>query len=126
MPSKRCEIRLFVVINLKRSEIEGKHPLYSHFSILASPSHKRLNMKNITYLAFLFIVLGLSLGSCSEDQVEIDKELIKDYISENNIDAEEHPSGFFYRIIEEGTGDEQPNIFSEVRVKYKGYFLDDQ
>lgn len=76
------------------------------------------------------IILGLGvlfLGlACREEQsqTEIDREKIEQYLASNNMDAEEHPSGLFYIIHEEGIGSTSPSINATVTVIYKGYQLD--
>lgn len=84
---------------------------------------------------FFFLTLGLTmvLSSCNKndnqftydpvEQAAIDRERILQYLDANNIDAEEHESGLFYVITEEGTG-ENPTVNNEVTVTYKGYLLD--
>lgn len=50
-------------------------------------------------------------------------EAIKQYLSDNNLEATAGDSGMYYNIITEGTGD-SPVSTSSVVVKYKGYLLD--
>jgi FKBP-type peptidyl-prolyl cis-trans isomerase FkpA len=74
----------------------------------------------------LLLILTLLIFSCKKDdnsQVEIDDEIIRDYLSVNNIDATKHESGLYYLITQEGTG-VHPTIHSKVTLKYKGYFKD--
>ncbi|MEM8523623.1 MAG: FKBP-type peptidyl-prolyl cis-trans isomerase [Bacteroidota bacterium] len=54
--------------------------------------------------------------------LEIDKEKIEDYLSENSIEAEVTDEGIYYTFEEEGTG-ENPSSNATVTVKYKGYLL---
>lgn len=80
-------------------------------------------------LASIFSVsmLGLLLfASCekaedSVDYTEIDKKIIQDYIKANNLNADSTGSGLYYVIDKLGTG-KYPNQYSDVQVKYKGYF----
>lgn len=78
-------------------------------------------------IALLFLV---SFAGCEKDkaptygtaeQVKIDDDIIKNYLTENNKEATSHSSGIYYEIIVEGTGG-HPNVNSTVEVKYKGYF----
>jgi len=80
-------------------------------------------MKPIFYfLAVIFVTLGLS--SCDDQtQFEKDTEKIQDYLRENGIDAEQHRSGVWYHIDQEGTGS-NPSFFANVIVRYKGSLLD--
>lgn len=79
-------------------------------------------------LTLLLAVLSLTTLSClkdvsPEEQLEIDIQKIKDYLAANNLTATETPSGLHYIITQEGTGG-NPNLLSNVTVKYKGYLLD--
>ena len=68
----------------------------------------------------------LVLSACNNDdepsvnQAEVDKEIIEQYIADNNLNATEHPSGLFYVIEETGSGG-SPNLNDNVTVEYKGY-----
>ncbi len=79
---------------------------------------------------FLF-TLSLSLFSfisCKKDlnyadQLEHDKGLIRKYLKDRNIVAEETPEGVFYTISSPGGGP-KPTIDNVVKVNYVGYYLD--
>ena len=51
-------------------------------------------------------------------QTEIDN--VHNYLSSNGINADLAPSGFFYKIISQGSGQAVVNLCSNVTVKYKG------
>jgi len=74
---------------------------------------------------FLLIPVLFFLLSCNKDdsQAEKDDQIIKDYLSDNNIDATKHSSGLYYSITDEGSGG-HPNANSEVTVRYRGYLTD--
>jgi len=74
----------------------------------------------------VFLGIVLLAGACKKDddnQAVIDKALIEQYLLDNNIDAQEHESGLYYIITTEGFG-ASPTINDDVRVSYRGYFLD--
>ncbi|WP_420317543.1 FKBP-type peptidyl-prolyl cis-trans isomerase [Ekhidna sp.] len=58
----------------------------------------------------------------AEKQIVIDNELLDNYLSENNIDAQATESGLRYVIKEEGNGP-KPEVGQNVRVNYAGYIL---
>jgi FKBP-type peptidyl-prolyl cis-trans isomerase len=58
-----------------------------------------------------------------EEQLAIDRDLIATYLTENNIEAEELPSGVHYAIEEEGTG-LTPEANQLVTIRYEQYLLD--
>lgn len=74
-------------------------------------------------LAILF-VLFISCGNDDQpvDYVKVNDEEIQRYLAENDLQAERSETGLYYIIDEEGTG-AQPTSNDQVRVAYKGYFL---
>ena len=88
--------------------------------------------KDMRLLASVFSVSMLALlllGSCKKtedttDYTQIDKKIIQDYIKKNSLKADSTASGLYYVIEKLGTG-KHPNKYSDVRVKYKGYFTND-
>ncbi len=76
-------------------------------------------------LLFLLLIIGV-LGSCKDDvdYRPIDDMLIQDYLTENGIQAiKDEATGVYYRITEEGNGEDFPNVFSTIRTYYKGYLI---
>lgn len=71
----------------------------------------------------LLTATTLILGCSKEDQAEIDRDLILNYIQNNNLNAEEDPSGVFY-VIDVPGSEEKPTINSTVTVSYRGTLLD--
>ncbi len=59
-----------------------------------------------------------------EEQLEIDLQLIDDYLDNNDINALIHESEIRYVINLEGDGN-TPEIGDELMVKYQSYFLDE-
>lgn len=84
-------------------------------------------MKSFSTKLFIFPCLIFLLGGClkNTDQPTIDLPSIEEYLTTNNITAEEDPSGLYYVITEEGTGD-KPTLSNEVTVKYTGRLTDDR
>ena len=83
------------------------------------------------YLKLSFLLIGIALFSACNNgdsfdpskQLEEDLIIIDQYLTDNNLTAQETATGLHYIIEEEGTGDpvriDQPAIFS-----YQGYFTD--
>lgn len=79
----------------------------------------------------LFLASFVMLISCDKDddnpflsfeeQLEVDLQIIKDYLEANDLTAEESASGLHYIITEEGAGD-HPVATDSVEVKYRGYY----
>jgi len=75
--------------------------------------------------------LGVFFSNCNEDeqllnfqdQLEVDEQIIADYLAENNLTAEFGEGGMRYIIEEAGEG-ANPITTSTVIVKYKGYLPD--
>ena len=81
-------------------------------------------MKQLLWIIFPVVLLSLGCNkNDGPDQRVVDEELIENYLDENQLTAERHSSGLYYIIEEPGTGG-NPNVNSEVLVKYKGYLLD--
>ena len=76
-------------------------------------------MKHVINL-FSFVLI---LSSCNKEkrQAEKDEEIIKKYITNNNLNAKPTGSGLYYVVETAGTGD-QPTSSSQVKVAYTGYF----
>ncbi len=76
---------------------------------------------------FLFIVgLCIFLSSCkktSDNQNNIDDQIIINYLTKNNIKATKTASGLYYTITKEGSG-KQVSSNNSLFVKYKGYLPD--
>ncbi len=82
-------------------------------------------MKHWLPLMIILAATSLLLSGCKKDdsdekQAQIDEQVIQDYLAENNITAERHASGIYYKITVLGTG-EHPTRNSTVEVFYKGY-----
>ncbi len=82
------------------------------------------------YLLFpsLLLLCAVALTSCKkvlspEEQLEADKDKIKEYLTSKNLTATERPSGLHYIITTQGSG-ENPTLKNNVTVRYKGSLLD--
>jgi FKBP-type peptidyl-prolyl cis-trans isomerase FkpA len=81
------------------------------------------------FLLICLLIIGVS--SCKKSgasfnaaqQAVTDENLIKAYISANNITATRDPSGVYYQVITPGTG-AYPTASSTVSVNYTGKLLD--
>lgn len=75
---------------------------------------------------FFLLFIGLLTWSCDDQQTQAERDLntIRQYIEDNNLNAQEHPSGLYYVVDEPTAGDEFPTTRSRVSVRYKGYFTD--
>lgn len=69
------------------------------------------------------LTIALFTACNKEDQADIDREIIKQYVADNNLNATEHSSGIFYVIETPGSGG-NPTVNNQVTVRYKGYYLD--
>jgi FKBP-type peptidyl-prolyl cis-trans isomerase FkpA len=83
-------------------------------------------MRRSHLLLYLFSLSIFIASGCLKDppnQVEVDRNVILQYIADNNLNATEHSSGIYYVLDDPGQG-EHPTIDSEVEVKYKGSLTD--
>lgn len=72
-----------------------------------------------------FLILGAFFAACKktspEEQARIDRDIILDYLNQNDLEAEETADGIFYFKTEVGNG-AQPVENDDVLVAYKGYY----
>jgi len=73
----------------------------------------------------LLFSLASELISNPTTQAEKDKNTIINYVMDQGIEVQTTPSGLYYQLIEQGTGD-LAKWGDWVRVNYKGYTLDGQ
>ncbi|MEM6803912.1 MAG: FKBP-type peptidyl-prolyl cis-trans isomerase [Bacteroidota bacterium] len=78
---------------------------------------------------FPLVISCLFFASCDdtvnfEEQQKIDREIIEEYVADNNIDGFFTENNIFVSIENEGTGTENPGILSTIEIIYKGYLLD--
>lgn len=78
-------------------------------------------------LLLLLGIVSMFMVSCEDItlQSEIDEDIIKNYIADNNLNATRHASGLYYVIYDEGSGS-NPTVYSDVKVSYEGYLTDGQ
>lgn len=81
-------------------------------------------MKNMFLLAAAFLAVALSPACNKDDQADLDRQAIQQYLADHNLTATEHSSGIFYIINTPGSGG-SPSSTADVTVRYKGYYLDD-
>ena len=74
---------------------------------------------------FYLLLIALSISCSNDDNINYDAkneaDIIK-YIADNNLTATKSNSGLYYIISNEGNGI-RPTATSNVKVTYKGYFL---
>ncbi len=83
------------------------------------------------YFQFAFLLLGFTMFvACGDDddlspeaQLEVDIEIIQDYLTDNNLTALATPSGLHYIIEETGTGD-HPAADELAIVNFIGFYAD--
>lgn len=84
-------------------------------------------MKNLYFLGLVFLIATVFSCNSNEDILEEiaeeNEQTIIEYLEDNNLTAEQTPSGLYYIINNPGSAD-RPSINSTVEVIYKGYFVD--
>ncbi len=79
--------------------------------------------RNILTLTTLIGISLIGFTSCSkDDQMETDQQLIEEYITANNLQAESTASGLYYVIDEPGTNG-HPTLQDAVEIAYTGSLL---
>lgn len=74
------------------------------------------------FFLLLFVAATVIMSCGPEDQADIDRDLILNYIQTNNLQAEEDPSGLFYTVDMPG-GTEKPELSDSVTISYRGTLL---
>lgn len=59
----------------------------------------------------------------AEKQLAADEQIIKDFLTKNNLTAQRTPNGIYYIIQEPGTGNFQYSLNTTVKAKYVGRLL---
>ncbi|MBC7914863.1 MAG: FKBP-type peptidyl-prolyl cis-trans isomerase [Pyrinomonadaceae bacterium] len=91
-------------------------------------------MRKIKILLLLTLIATVFISGCKKKesfdpakQLEIDEQLINDFITKNNIAAQElQSSGMYYQIIAPGAVNVTYTSSSKVTVKYVGRLLNGQ
>ena len=73
----------------------------------------------------VFALCACSKKLSVQEQYEVDKDIIEEYLTENGLTAEVTPSGLYYVITSLGSGN-FPIETSDVMVRYVGKFTDNQ
>jgi FKBP-type peptidyl-prolyl cis-trans isomerase FkpA len=86
-------------------------------------------LKNVLFVLCVTIVgvscLKSNERSCAYPQINVtapqaEQDSIVAYLDSNNIQAEHHPAGFYYKIINPGTGTDTMLLCSEILIDYQG------
>jgi FKBP-type peptidyl-prolyl cis-trans isomerase len=75
-------------------------------------------MKRLLYLFIGLSTLAISCGK--EDQAEIDRDTILQFIADNNLNALEDESGLYY-VIDVPGGSDKPLLSDSVTIDYRGF-----
>ena len=98
--------------------------------------NKMVEMLKNVFFVLCVIIVGVSClksgeRTCAYPQVSItapqaEQDSIEAYLDSNNIQADRHPSGFYYKIINPGTGTDTMLLCSEILIDYTGRFKNGQ
>jgi FKBP-type peptidyl-prolyl cis-trans isomerase FkpA len=80
-------------------------------------------MKRLFFLSLFSSLFIFNTCNKNVDSNQLDEEIILQYISDNNLNAEPTGSGLYYVVNNTGNGD-IPDINSVVTVAYKGTLID--
>ncbi len=83
-------------------------------------------MKRLIYLFGLLVLLSCETSNVDKSELLASRQdqILQDYFEENNIDVTRTTDGIYFRVLEAGTGANNPQIGSSVTVHYEGRFLD--
>jgi FKBP-type peptidyl-prolyl cis-trans isomerase FkpA len=87
------------------------------------------------FFAFCVAVAGVSClktgdRTCAFRQInivapQIEQDSIAAYLDSNSIQAQHHQNGFYYKIIDPGTGTDTMTLCSDLLIDFKGQLKDD-
>ena len=82
----------------------------------------------LNQILYFFLVIIL-LAGCDDDldfneQLEVDKGIIEDYVADQGLVGEWTERGVFYTMDKEGTGTEYPTVTSSIEIIYEGTLMD--
>ena len=86
---------------------------------------KDMNRFGVVVMMCIGLLLATGCKDDAEDQRAIDDALIKEYIADNELDAESTSSGLHY-VIDEPGNEERPDLESVVAMRYSGKLLNGQ
>ena len=78
------------------------------------------------FVLLLTILFGFSCDNqpTFEEQLDIDRKIIEEYVATNNITGSFLDEGIFISFIQEGTGTETPALSDSIVINYTGLLLD--
>lgn len=80
-------------------------------------------MKKLLFI-ILFTAVVVFIGSCEKNLEQIEVEQLQTYLANDTLDYTLDPVGFYYYVLQEGTGSAYPTSGSVVRTVYKGTYID--
>lgn len=86
-------------------------------------------MSRICLVISMAIMVVFTFSACQEtitfdEQQEIDRAIIEEYVATNNLQGNYTEQGIFYSITKEGVGTATPDISSTILIDYTGTLLD--
>ncbi|NJN77919.1 MAG: hypothetical protein HC803_05955 [Saprospiraceae bacterium] len=100
----------------------GKATFYIPSALAYGEGGSGANIPPNSVLIFDIELVDFQEPMSPEAQAAVDKKIIQDYLTENNINAQETSEGVFYVITEPGSGG-NPVATSKVKTHYKGMLL---
>lgn len=92
--------------------------------------------KHLFFLSCIIVVAASCLKSstqrtCAYPSVVItapqhEQDSLKAWLDSNHVSAVKHPSGFYYQIVNTGTGEDTMTLCSEILINYTGQFKSGQ
>lgn len=84
----------------------------------------KFNPVTIIFISLLTIVSCQKEESEYEKRVKIDDNTINEYLTDNGIDVQKHPSGFYYEVVESNNGGDMLYKDDVIDLYYKISLLD--
>lgn len=81
-------------------------------------------MKNKISILVSMLILASGCSTYSENDLKLFDEKIQSFIASNDLEYSKSESGLYFKIIEEGEGDNYIKYNDQVTFCYRGKFLD--
>lgn len=86
--------------------------------------HMKFYSASLTLLMLAALFASCDNTPSLEEQREIDRQIIEDYVAQNGLNGEFTQTGIYYEVTDSTSSTERPNAASNVEVIYTGKLLE--